>query len=227
MSRTTQTELEFPEQSTWGGRRKNAGRRKRDGSVAHAPRESVSQHDPRLVTLKLVEGLPRLRTSRTGDVITNCIRAAQRGSFRIVHYSIQSNHLHLIVEADDRAALAGGMKGLTCRVARALNKLWRRRGRVFVQRFHDRVLRSLRQVRNALRYVLNNHLKHMEHASSGGTSSDPDWFSSGRFFDGWAGRGADRDAGVERSIVAEAGWKIRSGWKRHYAAIGLDEVPSR
>jgi REP-associated tyrosine transposase len=223
--RTTQKELQFPEQPKWGGRRKNAGRRKRKGSVAHAPRESVSKHDPRLVTLKLVEGLPRLRTSRAGDAITNCIRAAQRSNFRIVHYSIQSDHLHLIVESDDRAALSGGMKGFTCRVARGLNKLWRRRGRVFVRRFHDRVLRSLRQVRNALRYVLNNHLKHMEHASSGGTSSDPDWFSSGRFFDGWKGRAPDRVASAEGAVVAPAGWKIRKGWKRYYAAIALDEVP--
>ena len=153
MSRTTQSELEFPEQPRWGGRRRNAGRRKRKGGVAHAPRESVSKHDPRLVTLKLARGLPQLRTKRFGGAITDCILVAQRRSFRIVHYSIQSNHLHMIVEADDRAALAG------------------------------------------------------------------------RFFDGWAGRAPDQVASAEGAIVAQAGWKILTGWKRYYAAIGLDELP--
>jgi hypothetical protein len=223
MHRTTQTELYFPEQTRWGGRRENAGR-KRKGAVAHASREAVSRHDPRLVTLELVERLPRSRKLREDDVITGCIRAAQRATFHVVLDSIQSNHLQLIVESDDRAALAGGMQGFNRRVACALNKLWSRRGRVFAQRFHVRVLRSLRQVRNALRYVLNNHLKHMERASSGGACRLPDHFSSGRYFDGWSSRSPEMDVNASASVVAAPAWKIRCGWKRHYPAIAPDEV---
>jgi REP element-mobilizing transposase RayT len=220
-----QTELAFPEPRTWGGRRAGSGRKKLKNDVSHVSRAAVSKHDPRLVTLKLASGLPRLRNVDEGDVITRSIRAAQKPTFRIVHYSIQSNHMHLIVETDDRASLANGMKGLTCRLARGLNREWGRRGKVFPKRFHDCVLKSLRQVRNALKYVLNNHLKHAEHASSGGAWWQPDYFSSGRYFDGWLGRPADLAVDAEDAIVAAPCWKIRLGWKRHYSAIAIDEVP--
>jgi len=175
--------------------------------------------------MKLARGLHHLRTVLTRRTITDCIRNAQRSSFRIVHYSIQSNHLHLIIEADDRNAMSSGMKGFGRRLVCALNKLWQRRGPVFPKRFHDRVLRSLHQVRNALRYVLNNHLKHGERPRSDRTGLAPDPYSSGRYFDGWRGRAPDLDPQAEGAVIALPCWKIRCGWKRHHAAIGLDELP--
>jgi hypothetical protein len=75
-----------------------------------------------------------------------------------------------------------GMRGLGCRLAQGLNKLWGRRGKVFARRFHERVLKSLRQVRNALRYVLNNHHKH----GQVGRANRPDPFSTGAYCDGWS-----------------------------------------
>ena len=40
-----------------------------------------------------------------------------REDFRIVHYSIQNDHLHMLVEADDARALTNGMKSFVVRVA--------------------------------------------------------------------------------------------------------------
>jgi len=99
--------------------------------------------------------------------------------FQVVHHSIQSNHLHLIVEASDRANLTSGLRGLLARIARALNRFWGRRGSVFADRFHERELRNPRQVRNALVYVLQNLRKH------GISVPGPDPLSSGPDFDGW------------------------------------------
>jgi len=96
-----------------------------------------------------------------------------------VHHSIQSNHLHLIVEADDRSSLTSGLRGLLVRIARASNRLWKRSGRVFADRFHEHELREPREVRNALVYVLQNLRKH------GITLAGPDPLSSGPEFDGW------------------------------------------
>ena len=76
----------------------------------------------------------------------------------MIHYSIQRDHLHLIVEAADTERLSRGMQGLLGSMAKRLNKLWSRMGRVVADRFHDRILKTPRQVRNALRYVLNNAL---------------------------------------------------------------------
>ena len=194
--------------------------------MPHAPRAPVSKHDPRLVTIKLVEGLPRLREWNEGRVVVHCIREAQRPDFRIIHYSIQSDHVHLIIEADDRDALARGMKGCNGQIARTLNGLWRRTGKVLRERFHDRVLKTLREVHHALKYVLNNHLKHDTPFNPFAAPGDADAFSSGRYFDGWLGRAPDREPGSEGAVVVRGGWKISRGWKRHYRPIPIGAVPS-
>lgn len=231
----------FHETKRWGGYRNNSGRTKRKRGVAHTVREFRSKHDPLLVTLKLGRCLPFLRYRGAEVLIGNRIRAAQRPTFRIVHFSIQADHLHLIVEADSSEDLANGMKGLGGSIAKNLNKLWHRRGKVFPERYHCVVLESLRQVRNALKYVLNNHLKHAAEALSfkavGARTSTivrmaswlahagPDPFSSGRYFDGWKGRAPEVSAGSDDAPVVMGGWKLQVGWKRQYGAIGVDEVP--
>ena len=176
--------------------------------------------------MKCAKGLPSLRSPRGERVIVGAIRRAQRDAFRIVEYSIQSNHLHFVLEADDAGALASGMRSLTCRVARGLNKLWSRRGAVFPRRFHDRVLRSLRQVRNALRYVLNNYLKHGHVPATVRGAAVVDPYSSARWFDGWR-EARVLGAALGRSPVVPGGWKVGVGWRERYALISAREVPGR
>src|SRR6185503_4257772 len=90
--------------------------------------------------------------------------------------------LHLIVEAEDERSLSRWMKGLAVRLAGALNRMWRRIGNVFPDRYHARSLTSPRAVRTALVYVLGNARKHGTWDSPG-----PDAHSSGPAFDGWKG----------------------------------------
>lgn len=184
-------------------------------------------HEPRLVTIKRAPNLPPLRTKVPGDVIVEALKRAQRAAFRIVHFTIQDDHLHLIVEADDACDLAAGMKGLVCRLARGLNKVWRRRGSVFPRRFHDVALRSLRAVRNELVYVLNNHRKHGVGLERRGQRARRDEFSSAKYFDGWADHRQEYPPDVEGAHVAKGGWKLSIGWKRHYPLIRLNETPAR
>jgi REP element-mobilizing transposase RayT len=133
--------------------------------------------------------------------------------FRIVHLTVQYDHLHLIVEAQDKVSLSNGMRSIAIRIARSVNALVVRRGRFWADRWHGRALTSPRQVRTALVYVLANFRKHSRHAL--GPGIDP--FSSGAWFDGWLrevvasggvlepGRGAERappvhDARHERPV---------------------------
>jgi REP element-mobilizing transposase RayT len=111
------------------------------------------------------------------------VRAARRDPerFRIVHYSVQRDHVHLIVEAADRRALSSGLRGLAIRIARYVNDLLSRRGPLWAGRAHQRALESPREVRNALIYVLTNFRKHERGASP--TGVDP--YSSAAWFDGW------------------------------------------
>jgi putative transposase len=168
-----------------GGKRRGAGRKPKGprALVSHAARPMLAQRSPVLVTSRLRAGLPSLRRKDAFDAITAafaaCTAGADRHGMRLVHFSIQSNHLHLIVEARDAPSLARGMQGLLVRIARGLNRTWKRKGSVFSDRYHAHNLRTPREVRNALAYVLNNARKHGCHRSG----VDP--FSSGGAFEGW------------------------------------------
>ena len=106
-------------------------------------------------------GVGHLRTQSRLALIQEALREASgRFGMQVVHFSVQGNHLHLIVEADGRAALSKSMKGLAVRVAVGLNKLAGRRGTVFADRYHAHVLATPREVANTVRYVLRNHAKH-------------------------------------------------------------------
>jgi len=90
---------------------------------------------------------------------------------------VQGNHLHFVIEADDTQAMSRGMQGLAVRMARALNRVMSRRGAVFAGRFHAHVLRTPREVRHALAYVLGNHAVHARRAGRP-SSEAADPFSS-------------------------------------------------
>jgi REP element-mobilizing transposase RayT len=169
------------------------------------------------VTARLRAGLPSLRRDAPRRVLERAFaRGAQHLGLRVIHYSIQTNHLHLIVEADDRRALSRGMQGLLVRVARALNKLLRRSGSVFGDRYHARALLTPREVRTALVYVLQNVRNHGIHVLG------IDACTSGAWFDGWS----QPIAGPARaSPCAQARtWSLRIGWRRH-GLLRIDEAP--
>ena len=165
---------------SWGGKRKGAGRKPK-GTRAGVPHLTRSQprRTPAHVTMRVGGGRPSLRSSRSFRAIKEAFRKGKdRFGLRLIHFSVQGNHLHLLVEADDAVALARGMKGLSVRIARALNKAHGLQGQVFPDRFHSRALTSPRQVAYAMRYVLGNHMKH----GVGGGGTDP--YSSGAFAPG-------------------------------------------
>lgn len=172
------------------------------------------------MTLRLEAGLPSLRRRASYRVLLGALGAgSERMGMRLIHWSALGNHLHLMVEARDRRALSRGMQGLAVRVARALNRLWRRTGRVFADRYHSRALRSPQEVRAALAYVLSNARRH------GIALQGTDPFSSGAWFDGWRGGMRGDDAVVERPAWLRRArtWLLARGWRRR----GLLDVEAR
>jgi REP element-mobilizing transposase RayT len=170
------------------------------------------------VTVRVRRGVPSLRWDAALRVIQRAfVRGADRFGFRLIHFSIQSNHLHLIVEVEGKRSLARGMQGLLVRVARALNRLMRRTGSVFADRHHARALKSPREVRNALVYVLRNLFHH------GRRGAGVDECSSGAWFDGWSRPFAIL---VPPLLPTSARtWLLRVGWKRH-GLIAFGESPA-
>jgi REP element-mobilizing transposase RayT len=151
------------ELKTWGGKRKGAGRPPSGArpGVSHLRRPAFARRYPVHITLRMRDGVGYLRAAMRVQVIEQVLREAkQHLGMRIVHYSIQGAHLHLIVEADSGDALARGMQGLMIRLARRLNALNGHKGKVFADRYHAHVLRTRAEAANALRYVARNVVHH-------------------------------------------------------------------
>ncbi|MEZ4442662.1 MAG: transposase [Polyangiaceae bacterium] len=204
-----------------GGYRHGAGRKRipRDqrGYVAHLERPKVTKATPVHVTLRCVAGLPSLRRRPTQRLIEAIFAEENRKGFRLTHYSIQSNHLHLIAEGNDTTSLSRGIQRIASRIARTLNQRFARRGRLFRERFDGKVLTSPKQVRNALRYVLLNRQKHeLEHRGRYLTQLDP--YSSAPHFDGWIPghpRAPKRAPPPTPTIAQPRSWLLTTGWRRH------------
>jgi putative transposase len=191
-----------------GGRRAGAGRKPGSNrrNVPHRPRAT---HDPRCpvhVTLRATELRASLRNGRVFPVVRDALQRSSRDGLRVVEYTVQSNHLHLFVEADSAATLRSKLHGLTIRVARAINRALGRRGAVWSDRYHTRQLKSPREVRNALVYVLQNWRKH------GRSERGVDPCSSASSFDGW--RVQPRPMETRPPLARARTWLARWGWRR-------------
>jgi REP element-mobilizing transposase RayT len=166
------------------------------------------------------------------------VRAARhdRERFRIVHFAVQRDHVHLIVEARDAKCLSNGIRGLMVRIARYVNELLNRRGSFWADRWHGRALRSPREVRNVILYVLANFRKHALHCAKAGI--DP--FSSGIWFDGWREWSPEHgvppplaepcpctsDDAKIRDVFTPRSWLAAQGWRRH-TALSVNERPKK
>jgi REP element-mobilizing transposase RayT len=188
-------------------------------------------------------GVGSLREHSLFVVVRKALAAAkQQFGFSLVHFSVQRDHLHLIAEASDRRALSRGVQGLAIRVALAVNRQLERKGRLFADRYHARALKTPREVRFALRYVLLNARKHARGLQGPAAAGIPAGFvdsrSSAAWFRGF-GRpeelafGANaarsewaRSSGSSKAPVSEPSvWLLRVGRLRA-EPFDLDDAPS-
>ena len=169
------------------------------------------------MTLRAVRRLPSLRRQAIFELVVKALPKTSRSWFRVLHFSVQADHVHLLVEADDRVSLARGVAGACIRMARAINRLVGRRGKIWGDRYHSRALRTPREVRNGIVYVLMNWKKHV----LGATGFD--LCSSAWWFDGWALPPSSGPPGA-RPVEMPRTWLLRMGWKRH-GPIRMNERP--
>ncbi len=209
-----------------GGKRAGAGRKPtgEKAGASHTARPPLASRFPVHVTLRVRADVPRLRTKPAYRLIRQCIVAASREGFRVVHHSVQGNHLHLIVEAKNSQALSRGMQGLCVRLARRLNKLFGREGSLFADRYHSRILRTPSEVRAAVAYVLLNARRHAQQRGRTLTKLWLDPFSSAFSFDGWKPAPPDRRLGCCARAPSRGAWDFGAAASERDAA-GLDALP--
>jgi REP element-mobilizing transposase RayT len=198
--------LEKPAAKTWGGARKGAGRKpsapRTSGALPHRSRDEHAARWPVHVTLRAREGVPRLRQEEVLRALYGCFRRATARGRRFVHFSLQGNHLHIIMESQGRDALARALKGFASATARAFNRVLRRRGPLWEDRYHRHDLRTPTEVHRALAYVLHNARKHAASAlERAKCMTTLDAFSSAAWFDGWDDGGTKRARALEAALA--------------------------
>jgi len=217
-----------PEAGRHGGWRPGAGRRKKPGAVSHDTRPSERADIPQHVTLRVADGVSSLAREGLMKVIRRAIKQSQKRDFKIHEFNVLGNHLHLITTAAHKDALSRGVAGLEVRLAYRLNSALSRCGKLFAQRYHARYLKTPREVRNALRYVLLNRKHHDAEKRFAKFWIDP--YSSAAWFDGWV-EPVRADVPWKRELVKQDAptakatvWLLTTGWKRH-GLLRFDERP--
>jgi REP element-mobilizing transposase RayT len=196
-----------------GGKRRGAGRKPKGERplVSHKSRPRFEKPAVAHVTLRVAEYVWNLRSQRCFRAIEGCLAEARgRLGLRVIEFTLLGNHMHLLVEADNDRALSRGMQGLNIRIAKALNRVMQRSGRVFGDHYHSRLLRSPTELVNAIAYVLGNAAHHF------GGDAGPDWFSSARY----------SEDGRARVLASPSSWLVRIGWRRARHASHWPSRPS-
>lgn len=221
--RPRQMELWF---RSHGGARPNSGRKPvTRPPIHHVKRPVVPRGCPSHVTLRVRRGIPSLRSRHFIREFQRSMRqACERGGFRVCHFTIQRDHLHLVVESDGKEALGRGMKSIAARVARAVNRVFGRKGPALFGRYHLRILRTPREVRNALAYVLLNARKHWRQRHGSSPPMRLDVASSGAWFDGWTRPPPASEPSPPRAVSSPRSWVLRKGWC-HHGLIDPAETP--
>jgi REP element-mobilizing transposase RayT len=241
----------LPLEKRHGGKRRGAGRKPPHGKRASSPhrkRPALKPYYPVHVVMRVhdVGSLrKRLMYKALREATITVARRNEevehaRGRFRIVHISIQRTHVHMLVEADNRTALSRGMQSFQISAAKHLNSAVsiqrgeRRRGTVFPDRFHQEIIKTPRQARHALAYVINNWRKHREDQSPLTRKWNVDAFSTGPLFAGWAEREGEpllwrwRDTYQPLVVYLPGTWLLQKGWReRGGGAIPFRYVPSQ
>jgi REP element-mobilizing transposase RayT len=204
-----------------GGYRAGSGRPRvaAEKQKGHIRRAAFAGRYPSHVTLRVRADVGSLRRAGVYAAIEQAlVQGKERPGFRVVHYSVQGNHMHLVCEAADRAARARGMQALNTRLARAINRGLGRKGSVFAERYHARVLRTPTEVRNVLAYVYGNQHKHAAERGADLGRDHIDRCSSAAWFDGWKYQvremAVHAQAGGTRPVSRPTVWLLTTGWRR-------------
>lgn len=224
----TPEQISFKGLSGWGGRREGSGRKK-TSQTRHVSRPRFTKHNPLHVTLRMTKETPSLKRNDVYSDLRDSIAHARKAvGLRLVHFSILSNHIHLLIESESKKKLESAMKSLLITFALKL----KRRGyeKVFERRYHVHVLKSRRETRNALGYILLNEEKHKGTEIKNIKTVRPSQFDSAHTFKQWrellgykpqvlaaAGNGDGVHSSTDRRAMntllsAPQSWLLRRGW---------------
>ncbi len=212
-------QVEFQKVNGWGGKRRRAGRKNKTKTVNHMKRANVCRRTPLHITLRRQDLLPSFRQKWFLVQFKKSAEIAKKQGLRLLQFSILSNHIHIIIEADSNKKLASGMRSFVGRTAKSFRAAIGGKGAIFSGRYHLHIIDSPRAMKNALEYVLLNDSKHRRFIEY------IDHFSSARSFSGWKKLLGLRFKNIIREQLASGlfvekclsqpfSWLAGEGWQR-------------
>lgn len=142
-----------------------------DPGIRHVRRLKLKRPSSLHLTIKVRENKD-IQSKRILKALHHAIKRARLKGLKVVHYTLEYNHVHLLVESVDNKILHKGMQAFGITITKAINKIKRTKGAVYKNRYHLRLINSPRQLKNVLHYIFTNGVKHKR------TSSKIDLFNS-------------------------------------------------
>lgn len=145
---------------------KGAGRKPiHDKGIRHIEREDLKKNTALHLTIKIVKEKAAIKNKSVLKALHHAIKKARHKGLQVIHYTLEYDHIHLLVEASDKHTLGKGMQSLGISFSKGINKIKKSAGIVFKNRYHSRKLQSLQEIKNVLHYILGNGIKHKESMS--------------------------------------------------------------
>jgi REP element-mobilizing transposase RayT len=131
-----------------------------DPGIRHRERPILTKPTSLHLTVKILRAKAKLKNKIILSILKRSIMNARKKGLRVIHYSLEYDHIHLLIEADDNFILGKGMQAFGVTFSKALNRMRKMRGAVYKHRYHFRKIIGARQLKNVLNYLFTNGLKH-------------------------------------------------------------------
>lgn len=131
-----------------------------DKGIRHTVRPRIHKTTMLHLTIKVRENKADIKNKRILKLLHHAIKRARLQRLKVLHYTLEYNHVHLLVEATNNQILHKGMQAFGITFSKWINRLKLRKGTVYKHRYHFHALRSTRERKNALNYIFTNGVKH-------------------------------------------------------------------
>jgi REP element-mobilizing transposase RayT len=131
-----------------------------DVGIRHRERPKLTRLSSLHLTVKINRIKADLKNKSTLKVLKRAICNARKKGLRVVHFSLEYDHIHLLIESPNNSTLGRGMQSLGVTMARGINLFKKSEGGVYKHRYHFRKISSSRELKRVMHYIFNNGVKH-------------------------------------------------------------------
>ncbi|MFA6238606.1 MAG: transposase [Bacteriovorax sp.] len=136
-----------------------------DRGIRHVARDEIKRRTPLHLTIKINKEKSGLRNKSIIKALHSSIKKARLIGLRVIHYTLEYDHVHLLIETESNVLLGKGMQSFGISFSKGINKIKGLKGQVFKTRYHFRKLKTPAEIKNAINYILGNSVKHKQASS--------------------------------------------------------------